>query len=189
MQNLMSRKKIYIVISQTGTILSRIIKLISGKEYNHASISLTRDLHTMYSFGRLNPYIPFFGGMVQESPHYGTFKRFSNTDVVVLSVEIDDEQYRAIKKAIRSMYYSRACYHYNYLGLCLAAFNIPFKPENSYYCSEFVRYLLQEGNVEGSDQFDGIIHPMSFLNMPDAEVIYSGKLRNYEPKPKLAYNT
>ena len=43
-------KQVYIVISQTGTVLSRILKLITGAEYNHASISLADDLSVMYSF-------------------------------------------------------------------------------------------------------------------------------------------
>lgn len=37
-------RQLYIVISQTGTLLSRILKQIIGEEYNHASISLSRDL-------------------------------------------------------------------------------------------------------------------------------------------------
>ena len=68
-------KQLYIVISQTGTLLSRILKQITGAEYNHASISLSRDLERMYSFGRRNPYNPFWGGFVIESPRTGTFKR------------------------------------------------------------------------------------------------------------------
>ena len=42
-------RQLYIVISQTGTLLSRILKQITGAEYNHASISLSRDLERMYS--------------------------------------------------------------------------------------------------------------------------------------------
>ena len=59
-------KQLYIVISQTGTLLSRILKQITGAEYNHASISLSRDLERMYSFGRRHPYNPFWGGFVIE---------------------------------------------------------------------------------------------------------------------------
>ena len=69
-------KQLYIVISQTGTLLSRILKQITDAEYNHASISLSRDLERMYSFGRRHPYNPFWGGFVIESPSTGTFKRF-----------------------------------------------------------------------------------------------------------------
>ena len=38
---------VYIVISQTGTLLSRLLKLVTKAEYNHASISLVPDLNTM----------------------------------------------------------------------------------------------------------------------------------------------
>ena len=73
------KNTVYIVISQTGTALSRVLKFITGAKYNHASISLVPDLSKMYSFGRVNPYNPVHGGFVVESPHYGTFKRFSGT--------------------------------------------------------------------------------------------------------------
>ena len=54
-----NNKQIFIVISQTGTVLSRILKRITGAEYNHASLSLSPDLKKMYSFGRRHPYNPF----------------------------------------------------------------------------------------------------------------------------------
>ena len=83
-----NNKQIFIVISQTGTVLSRILKRVTGAEYNHASLSLSPDLKKMYSFGRRHPYNPFWGGFVIESPHAGTFRRFSNTTAVILAVEI-----------------------------------------------------------------------------------------------------
>lgn len=54
-----THKQIFIVITQTGTMLSRILKRITGAEYNHASLSLSQDLTRMYSFGRRHPYTPF----------------------------------------------------------------------------------------------------------------------------------
>lgn len=82
-----THKQIFIVITQTGTMLSRILKRITGAEYNHASLSLSRDLTRMYSFGRRHPYNPFWGGFVIESPHAGTFRRFSDTTAIILAVE------------------------------------------------------------------------------------------------------
>lgn len=97
-------KQLYIVISQTGTLLSRILKQITGAEYNHASISLSRDLERMYSFGRRNPYNPFWGGFVIESPRTGTFKRFSETKVLVLSVSVTEEQHAELKEMLDVMW-------------------------------------------------------------------------------------
>ena len=34
-------RKVYIVLSQTGTVLSRILKLYTRAPYNHSSIALT----------------------------------------------------------------------------------------------------------------------------------------------------
>lgn len=62
---------LYIVVSQTGTLLSRVLKLITGAQYNHVSLGLQPDLEYMYSFGRKNPYNPFYGGFVIESPKWG----------------------------------------------------------------------------------------------------------------------
>ena len=129
-------KQLYIVISQTGTLLSRILKQITGAEYNHASISLSRDLERMYSFGRRHPYNPFWGGFVIESPRTGTFKRFSETKVLVLSVSVTEEQHAELKEMLDVMWKRRRKYSYNYIGLCLAYFHVVWKQEGCYYCSE-----------------------------------------------------
>ena len=110
-------RQLYIVISQTGTLLSRILKQITGAEYNHASISLSRDLERMYSFGRRHPYNPFWGGFVIESPRTGTFKRFSETKVLVLSVSVTEEQHAELKEMLDVMWKRRRKYSYNYIGL------------------------------------------------------------------------
>ncbi len=117
-------KHVYIVISQTGTLLSRFLKLVTKAEYNHASISLVPDLSTMYSFGRKNPYNPFWAGFVTESARFGTFKRFSKTRIVVLDIAVSEEQYLAISRRIQIMTMLKQHYHYNYLGLWLAGLRI-----------------------------------------------------------------
>ena len=173
---------IYVVISQTGTILSRILKVITGAKYNHASLSLVPDLETMYSFGRLHPYNPVHGGFVEESPHKGTFKRFRNTKVTVLSIAVTDEQYRALKEKLESMLENKDRYHYNYIGLFLAGVKIPYHQRRCYYCSEFVKEMLVRHGIRGADQLASIVEPMHFLQLPDANYVYCGKLRDFSEK-------
>ena len=173
---------IYVVISQTGTILSRILKVITGAKYNHASLSLVPDLETMYSFGRLHPYNPVHGGFVEESPHRGTFKRFRNTKVTVLSIAVTDEQYRALKEKLESMLENKDRYHYNYVGLFLAGMKIPYHQRRCYYCSEFVKEMLVRHGIRGADQLASIVEPMHFLQLPDANYVYCGKLRDFSEK-------
>ncbi len=175
-------RKVYIVLSQTGTILSRILKLVTRAPYNHSSIALTEDLQTMYSFGRVHPYNPFLGGFVQESPAYGTFKRFKNTKVMVLETEISEDIYSELGQLIQQMLKEKARYHYNYRGLFLAALKIPVKKRNSYYCSEFVKAMVLRMNLPGAEEIPAIVKPMHFLTVPH-KTVYVGKLREYAPSP------
>ncbi len=184
MQMHQSDKQLYIVLSQTGTLLSRILKAITGADFNHVSISLSGDLETMYSFGRRHPYNPFWGGFVMESPHAGTFKRFSHTEVLVLKVDVTKEQYTQLRRRLDAMWIQRRTYHYNITGLCLAYFQIERKKTNCYYCSEFVGELLIQSRIAGAESLrSAIIQPIHFLHLPHSQ-IYRGKLSDYARKRK-----
>lgn len=178
-------RNIYIVVSQTGTMLSRIIRLVTGAAYNHASISLVPDLGVMYSFGRLNPYNPFWGGFVTESPHWGTFKRFFQTEVAVLEVPVTQEQFEQLQSRIDAMLRQRQRYHYNYLGLVLAGVRIRYHQRDCYYCSEFVKEMLLCSRIPGAEDLDPIIHPIHFLSLPQARLVYRGKLTEYARVPAV----
>lgn len=172
-------KEIYIVISKTGTILCKMLKHFTHEEYNHASLSLDRNLDIMFSFGRINPYFPWYGGFVEESPHFGTFKRFSETEVHVLAVPVSDEIYDRLESEMHQMLADKRNYHYDTLGLILAGFKKIYRRENYYYCSEFVREELVKHEIENPELFPEIVRPTDFLNIPNASEIYSGKLREF----------
>lgn len=181
-----NQRYIYIVISQTGTMLSRILKIITGARYNHASISLSKDLQTMYSFGRLWAYNPFYGGFVQESLKYGTFRRFPNADVVVAAIPVAQERYQQMEEFLADMYLHRKKYHYNYIGLLMAGAKIHYCSKNTYYCSEFVRDVLIQFEVLDSEQFSPIVQPVHILEQVKDYVIYRGKLKQYVADKMIA---
>lgn len=172
-------KRLYIVISQSGTMPSKMLRIITRAKYNHVSISLADDLETMYSFGRRRTYNPFWGGFVMESPNAGTFKRFPDTKIILMSIPITEEQGMGIKARLEKMYEHRLDYHYNYIGLFLAGIHIYKKFKRRYYCSEFVREMLVEFKIDGAKDLPRIIHPMKFEEMPAATEIYRGLLREF----------
>lgn len=170
---------VFIVITQTGTILSQILRMVTGDAYNHASISVDASLQTLYSFGRLHPHNPVWGGFVQESPVSGTFGRFVRTRAKVLRVPVTQAQYEQIKRHLEYMYQDRQRYHYNYLGLVLAFFNLAYRRKNCYYCSEFVKDVLVRYDVTRPDSFGEIVKPMELLELSGSREIYSGLLAEY----------
>lgn len=171
-------KKIYIVLTYSGSLLSRTIKLVKKYEYTHVSISLDKELTKMYSFGRLYPYNAFIAGFVQESPHYGTFKRFSKTTTKILSLDITDEQYKKLKKMIKYFNRKRKNYKFNTLGLFSAAIHLKIEQENKFYCAEFIKYLLEECKIE--TELPDLITPEHFLYLKNTYPVYSGKLQEYQ---------
>lgn len=170
-------KKIYIILTYTGTILSRIVKIYTRKEYSHVSISLDRDLNQMYSFGRLNPYNPFIGGFVHEGVDRGTFKRFKNTKTKIYSMEIDEEKYERLEEIIENIQQKKKLYKFNVIGLIAVALNVRIKREKCFYCAEFVKYVLEQSEVV---ELPEIIKPDDFNKLNGLNEVYIGKLQDYK---------
>ena len=176
---------VYIIVSQTGTMLSRALKLAMGTQYNHASISLDKELRQMYSFGRLNPYNPVIGGFVQENPFEGTFARFPGTQAKILRLKVSTETYQKMRQLIKQFAANPKDYGYNYIGLFMgAATHANMQRKNHYFCSEFVRYILEESGAMEKADLPEAIHPQHFLSLTNAEEIYDGRLQDYGPSSK-----
>lgn len=171
-------KKIYIILTFTGTILSRSIKIFTGNAYTHVSIALDERMERMYSFGRLNPYNPFIGGFVKEGIHIGTFKRFKNTITEIYSLEITNEQYERLEEVIDKFLENKQVYKFNLIGLILAGINKRYKRENKYYCSQFVREVIEQSKIEILDM-SKVIKPQDFKKLEPLKLEYKGLLRMY----------
>ncbi len=180
-QRLQEREKLYVVLSQTGTALSRLLRVVTGAKYNHSSVSLDRNLDLLYGFGRRWAWNPVFGGFVQESPHFGTFKRFPKTRVAVLEIPITKEMRIEIEQRFARMYEKRKSWHYDFLGLLVAAFGVYWRREQYYYCSDFVRSVLTDQVGIPKERFETIVQPRHFLDLPEATLIYEGLLQGYIP--------
>ena len=170
-------KQLFIVLTHTGTILSKIIKIYTKDEFSHVSISLDRELNEMYSFGRLNPYNPFLGGFVHESIKTGTFKRFKKTTANIYSLLVTDKQYEDAKNIIKYIQENKNLHSFNVIGLFAVGFNKRLQSNNSFYCAEFVQYVINNSKI--ANNLPEIIKPEDFKNLENLRLIYHGKLRDY----------
>ncbi len=172
-------KKIYIVVSQTGTILSRIVKIVTRDKYNHVSISLKENVEELYSFGRKNPYNAFSGGFVKESPNWGTFRRFYKTTAVILEIPVTEELYDSLEEELTEMYENKENYRYNTIGLLIAYFGKMRIKKNTYYCSEFVQAILSKYGLGLKKSKKELVCPNDFVNVPGGHIVYTGNLQDY----------
>ena len=170
-------RKMYIVLTHTKTILSRLIKEFTKYEFSHVSISLDIELKEMYSFGRLNAYNPFLAGFVHEYVNKGTFKRFYKTKTKIYSLNVTDEQYENIRSTINRFEQEKGKYKFNILGLIAAGVHKKIGNDHSFYCAEFVKYVLEQANIKTN--LPEIVKPEDFKDLPNTEEIYYGLLRKY----------
>lgn len=173
-------KEVYIVLTHTGTTLSRIIKWFTKDEFSHVSISLDLELNEMYSFGRLNPYNPFLAGFVHEYLNKGTFKRFYKTQAKIYSLEVTDDQYEDLKNSIIRFEHKREEYTFNIIGLLAVAIHVKIKKENSFYCAEFVKYVMEKSNIYTG--LPEIVRPENFKKIIGMQEIYKGLLQKYHSR-------
>lgn len=176
------KKNVYLVLSQTGTLLSLIIKVLKRSRLNHASVCFEDDFSEMYSFGRLDYANPFIGGFVKESPDYGTMRHFPLTWSEIFAFEVEEEVYNRLISMTNKMYENRKSYKYNYKGLFLGIFNVASHTPYRYYCSEYVAMVLREASLIPKDALMGVVKPMDMYALPGATLVYAGPLRHFRHK-------
>lgn len=173
------QKEIFIVLTQSGTWMARLLRKITHTEYNHSSISFDEGLASMYSFGRRYKYYPFWGGLVQETPTTGVFGRFPNTKALVLGIGVSEAKYEALKQYVAEMYKRHKKYHYNYIGCFFAWFNRGWTRKKHFYCSEFVKDLFIKFELAAESLFPRATRPYDLKKIFSRDEIFRGKLLDY----------
>lgn len=177
-------KEIYIVLTQTSTLPSRAIRLYTHEPYAHASIAFDEELMEMYSFARRGIYNPFNAGFIREYIDKGVFGRFESTDCRIYSLRITVQQYNELRRVIEVFNENRHSYSYNYLGLIAAAFNIPIRSKQRYFCSQFVAYVLYQSGIHIFNKNIALVKPKDIRINPNLELRYEGKLSQYRTHRK-----
>ena len=168
--------KIYIVLTDTGSMLTKAIKLYTKNPYNHVSISFNEDLTEIYSFGRKIPNNPFIGGLVKENLNSQIFKE---AGCAIYSYEVTEQQYNQMLHKVREMESEKNLYRYNFIGLLAAMAHLEIPRKYAYFCSQFVAMVLQEGDIYVVDKPTCFTSPYDIQIYSDLEFVYEGLLQKY----------
>lgn len=110
----MKSKSVYLLFTDTGSYLSRLIHLYTHEPLNHVSIALDRELTEVYSFGRKQPNNPFIGGFVKED----IFSPYLNQSrCEIYELKVTEKEYEYIKTFIQHIEIDKEKYRYNFIGL------------------------------------------------------------------------
>lgn len=178
-------RKLYLLLSHTGSFVSKCINLYTKDPYTHASIALDERLEDLYSFGRIKPHNPLIAGFVKEDIDNGTYRRFLNTTCALYSIEISEFQYRLIEKELDRFINGEIKYGYNLLGMLGFMFNRPIVRKNSYFCSQFVAEVLQNSGIHLVDKAASLTAPNDFRLSEQVELVYEGNLFDYNRNTRI----
>ncbi|GIN84748.1 hypothetical protein J6TS2_11340 [Heyndrickxia sporothermodurans] len=172
----MNQRKVYLLLTDTGTIFTRMIRLFTQEPLNHASLALDDQLFEVFSFGRKNMRNPFIGGFIKENIRSGLFKQAS---CAIYCCTVSEIQYQKMRKKIKQMEMNKQKYRYNLLGLIGILFNIEIERKNAFFCSQFVASILNESGVIFMNKPIAFVTPHDLKTSTPFELIYEGKLNVY----------
>ncbi|WP_336245720.1 hypothetical protein [Paenibacillus apiarius] len=175
----MSERNIYILLTDTGTLLSKMIKMYTRAPLNHVSIAFDADLREIYSFGRRDAANPFVGGFVKEQVHGSLIRTDGRPTLCALyRCSVTSGIYDQIRKRVQHMEESKEQYKYNFLGLFGIPFNLHIERENAYFCSQFVAALFQDSGMKLIDKSAALVTPDDFRKSKSLQLVFKGDLRN-----------
>ncbi|TFB21392.1 hypothetical protein E3U55_08745 [Filobacillus milosensis] len=181
-------QSVYIMLSDTGTLFTNLIKTYTKAPYNHASISFDQELKDMYSFGRKNPKNPLHGGFVKEDILTGTYSRYKNTTCVIYKLEVTPREVEKMKRIMDVFIRKDDKFLYNILGVVGVSIKEPIEFSNSYFCSQFVSEVLKRSGIKLWDKLPAMVTPEDFRKSNQLELIYEGKLFDFDPVKKQIIN-
>lgn len=175
----MEQKYIYLILTQTGTRVSRIIKLFTGAPYNHSSISGDSRLEEMYSFCRYYKHRPLPAGFSQEHVNTCVFGMFAHIPCAIYRIPVSEEQFVHYRNLVAYFKQEKNYYSFNLMGFVGNALKVPIHRKRKFVCSQFVAYMLRESGIHSFKKDLFLITPDDFRFIPQAELWYEGNLRDY----------
>ena len=178
-------KTIYILLTRSGTLLSKLVYAVTGASYTHASMAFDAELSCLYSSTRKNGYTMFPAGPSKEYLNKGVFRLRDDAPCVLYALEVSDEAYvRALRRTEEFMRHSEE-YSFNILGLILCALHIRWQRRRHYFCSQFVSEVLQKSGALDLPKPSTLMHPSDYAELPQLRCLYRGTLADLPQRQSM----
>lgn len=176
-------KHIYVILSATPTKIGRTIRLFTRSSFNHASISLTKDLSEMYSFARYRAHNALVGGFVQEFPQRLTLGKDTDIEIKVFELPVSENQYQKIFEFIDDVRDDEDQCLYNSLAVLGYPFGLGTHTYKADVCTSFVVKALMHGEINLLETMLKSMTPNELDELLSPYLYYQGSLQNFHPAP------
>ena len=162
---------LYVMVSQTGTGIGRIIRAVSGYPYNHVSVSLDPSEGCWYSFARYVRSAPLYGGFICEGP-----QRFcdgaGDSMVRIYRTGIPEHRAAALEKILPLAGDPESGLIYNHFEAVAGALGFHVSVPGCHTCLSFASELLGQQH-ESIDSLCRALEPW---------LIYEGRFSGIMPR-------
>ncbi len=166
-------KKIYILLSRTQSIVSRIVHLTTRDSYTHAAIAFDQDLQELYSSARWDGKNMFPSGPCREDLRRG-FYALRKTPCAVYELCVEDDVYERAKMEVIQIVENQELYHFNVIGLMLCKLGIPFHRKSHFFCSQFVGEILKRSGALALPCEPCLLRPIDYTRLPQLKFCFQG---------------
>lgn len=170
-------KSIYILLTKSNTILSRIVYLITTDTYTHVSISFDKKFDYLYSSSRKNGRTIFPAGPCREYLLRGYYKKNPYIPCAVYELKVSDEVYVKAKHEAEKIIRNGHKYHFNIIGLVLCRLNIPYHRKYNFFCSQFVSEVLHRSQALKLPKDTSLMRPCDYMHLPELRLLFKGNLK------------
>lgn len=164
----------------TNTFPAKVIKLATHYPYSHVGLSLEKECHKIYSFGRKNLRSFLNSGFCIEMKNGPFFNLFHETICKIYEIPVTEEQYQKIENILAEMTNQKENYKYDYWGMIPRFIGIPVSFKNRYVCSYFVAHLLEAADIYQFNKPTYFITPKDFDQINTWNKIYEGYYLAYK---------
>ena len=169
-------KTIYILLTRSGTLLSKLVYAATGASYTHASMAFDEELNCLYSSTRKNGYTMFPAGPSKEYLNKGVFRLRGDAPCALYALDVTDEAYVRARRRAEHMMARGELYRFNTLGLILCALHIRWQRRRHYFCSQFVSEVLEQSGALALPKDSTLMHPNDYTLLPQLKCLYKGRL-------------
>ncbi len=174
-----NNRDLYLLLTHSGSVLSRMIKGLSGAPYSHISIGIDPTFQRFYTFGRKQPFNPFWAGFVEEDLRDGIYAHFEKASFALYRLPVEATVYNRFQRELKLFSIGKNRYRYNLMGIVTARMGYELNRSEAFFCSQFVATLLALSGVQGIEKPAGLIHPVDFLSLPGLEKIAEGQMMDF----------
>lgn len=181
-------KNVYVLLTRSQTLLSRLIRACTGDGYTHVSVAFDDELRTLLSFARRRAALPLPAGLVRERLDDGYYDAHRYIPCALYALGMDDADFRRIRRRAETMFEHSRAYDYSIRGLALCRLGIAERRPGKYFCSQFVGELLGERGGLRLPKPPELMRPQDFAGLRELRCLYRGRLSGLMHDPRRILN-